>query len=681
MVRKKQVEEQSYWRERWLEYAWWETLGFSEGERPKTRRKNGLKLSFDTGRITLLTPQRYAGQYRTTFRVKPLGKRAWKQVLDRLATTPEALQNLLAGRPGQEIEDLMAELEIELFPSADGDEAFRCDCHEWQCNHRTYLITAVAEQLPQNPFLWLTVMGLERGELLAGISARQEDALPGADGPALDPDRFWSTPADPDQITVRPGEALAPDALLLRLGPLPLTEAAAVVTLVEHREVETEWGERVVQDLVQLSVDQALRRYAKLIGTGAAALAKGGSLPTLAPAKLPGKAVPAKQRLLPELIQAVQEAGRPLSLAELITLAPTAAILESNQAGQKILEVATELPVPLQLVGRFYVADRTRLLEEARFRHTISFIEWHERRLSLDSDWYRALLAAGHGPSVQVTVDEQWFQLSPDQSSPELFAVLAPEVGDELELTPLGPSTLLLRRCERTPVEPASDLRTLATLRPAVQLSQSLSEVEAVELLLAAGCYTADVPPSPVWLLTLVSGEVGPRLSGPDRRVTHPSWRTWHPTLGRKAYGYWSNSRKYENEMERKLYASGTWNRHQLHLALRWLSHWIRVNPGGHDAPASAPSLASLLHYLWIDVQIHAAQNNWATERILELMTAWLTLLSTEQPVVAEHYRPHLAACRLGKLFQQRMLSADKTEGLRWYMRGLQLVGPELLLK
>jgi uncharacterized Zn finger protein len=688
MARKRAAPAPSYWRERWLSYIWAEVFAFEEGDRPAIRRRSGIQLAFTKGRITAEIPVGRYGQHATvTFKVKPLGKRDWKRALDEISGSPEILQALLAGQPGEELEGLLDSLDIELFPLVDRYDDLRCHCdHSWSCNHPANLIYEVGEQLARNPFLWLTVMGLERSELLAAISARQADAMGAPDGPGLAANRFWSTPVDPDQIPVRPGEAVAPDALLRRLGPLSIPEAASVVTLVEKRPVQFEWGTYMVDNLVQVQVEEALTRYARLIGEGAAELAQGERLMLTAPSKLHGKAVPSKQRILPEILAAVQEAGQPLSIPELRLHSPTAQTLGVIQAEQRIMEAAADLPAPFGLVGRFYVADQTTLLEGARFRHTVSFTEWYERCISLDSDWVRALLTAGLQPPFQVTVAERRYWISLEQPSADLFATLAPNVGDEWELTLLDPALPLLRldrRSQQTGAVPqaAADLKALAALREGVLLNGELTEAEGVGLLLAAGTYAADPPPNPVWLLPLVSGEAGPALNGPDRRLIPPSWQAWKPSLGREAFGYWINQNQRELEFEAKLRATGVWNRDQLHDARRWLGHWLRMNPGTHENPAGAPSLTSFLHYLWIDLPQQAVESHWPTQRVPELFAAWFTLLAGDQQGLADHYRPHLAACALTERFQRRAVPDDKEEHISWYSEGMRWIGPKLLFK
>lgn len=681
MRRKKQVQEQNYWRERWLDYAWWAILGFEENERPKTRRKNGLQLSFDPGRVTLLTPQRNYGHHRTTFKVKPLGKRAWKQVLDRLAQTPEVQQNLLAGRPGAELEDLMDKLDLELFPLT-GESAFRCDCEAWQCNHRTYLINAVAEQLEQNPFLWLTIMGLERGELLAGISARQEDALPGGAGPALDQARFWSTPKVPDQITVRPGEAVAPDALLRRLGPLPLPEAASVVTFVERREVKTKWGIEVVQDLVQIPADQALHRYAHLIGTGAAALAKGESMPTLAPAKLPGKAVPTKQRLLPEIIQAVQEAGRPLALSEIAAVAPTASTLSDQQRQRALPDALAELPEPYRIMGRIYVADRTTVLEGARFRQSITFEQWYDRCLSMDGEWIRALAAARSEMPIYVQVGNQRYALHTEhQTLAGLFAALQPNLGDQLEWTVLDPVMPLLGLSVRpTTAKPSAqdavNERARTLLRQVIPSAGFLTDVDSVGLLLAAGLYAGDAIPQPIWLEALHAPEYGLALGGPRRHLIAENWQAWRPRFGRRPLGEWPGGPDQFVAYQHQLHTSGIWSGEDQFRTLHWLREWIRLNPGAHDTKEGAPTIASFLYFLWIELPRLAKGSQRQADRVLEAFTGWFHFLGEQEQTLAEHYRPHLAACGLTEIFQQRIERFNEPD---WLREGCRLIGPELI--
>ncbi|HLO02344.1 MAG TPA: hypothetical protein VK191_04445 [Symbiobacteriaceae bacterium] len=686
MPRKKMAPEPNYWQERWLDYIWFDLHGYDADQRPSLRRRAGIKLSFAPGRITAEIPMgSYGDHCTTTFRVSPLGKRAWKRVLDKLATTPDALRQLMAGRPGEELEAIMAELDLELFPSIEPLDAFRCHCNQWRCNHPANLVYAVGEQVAQNPFLWLNVMGLERGELLAGISARQADAVEGVATHALATDRFWSTPVDPDQIPVRPGKAVAPDALLRRLGQLPLAEAAANVTVVQYRTVESQWGPTHIQELVSLRIDEALGRYAIVIGQGAARLAQEESLVTTAPAKLPGRAVPAKQRLLPEIVQAIQETGQALPVTMLSLYSPTAPILNEAQSRRGIADAVAELPEPYGLVGRFYVADRTTLLDGARFRHSLSFVEWYERRLTLDSDWVRALTQAGIEPPYLLAVGDQKFRLSDnrDRTLADLFDALNPSLGETLELVLIDKTLPMLTISSAAKASRASqvtsDLRATTLLSAAVELDGLRTEEEGVGILLAGGLYAAEPLPSPVWLLSLTAGPSGPACAGPGRQIVAESWRGWQPRFGRKPYGRWYEADSLLRTYTAKLRTTGIWNSEQLTFATRILHDWLQTNPGAQNTLAGAPSLGSFLFYLWLELPARAHEHHWPTEHVPDLFAGWFNLLVQDQPDLADHFGPHLAACALTQQFQHRVLTRSREND--WYMEGMRWIGPKLIFQ
>lgn len=153
---------------------------------------------------------------------------------------------LLAGELPTNIEDVLAPLDLRLFPVDAGEFEITCTCKEankpW-CKHAVCAASLMCERLGENPMLMFSIRGLDGAELierlrerrvLAGRGSRPGDLYtpraPGASdeaSPALEEclEHFWEAGPELGSIHLPIEKPDVGYVLLRRLGPSPFPEA------------------------------------------------------------------------------------------------------------------------------------------------------------------------------------------------------------------------------------------------------------------------------------------------------------------------------------------------------------------------------------------------------------------------------------------------------------------------
>jgi uncharacterized Zn finger protein len=658
----------------------------------RTAAKLSVRLSVAKGRVEAQVEGQTA-----TLKVKPLVDREWKAVLEAVAAQPEPAYRMLSGQFGSEVEEAFAAAGVELFPTLSGLGAFRCSCREPNvCKHICALLVTATVQFDENPFLWLEALGRPRAGLLAALQARMADsaapraarapaspaspaspAAPAPTGGALDPARFWATETDPDTIPVRHGEAgTAPDALLRRLGPLPLPSEQTAVELLVSRT-----GPRGTTVLTRSArpLDEALREYVRYIGEAAGALATGDLSPCFDPEPLPGKPVHLAERLLPEVAEALRDEGAVLSAEQLAARCPT---IGSLPAGKSALpEVLAALPADLVALAGRYAGPRSAVLAGAAFRHVVSYDEHRRGRISADADWGRALQAAGAAPPYRAKVGSPTL----DPTGPDFMSALRLQIGDELWLTVADSAGPLLvaspvQREERTPgLDPNGAAAVNALLRHmAATGHKALPDPESAAVLLAEGHYTRREDQDPAWLLPFQIQGIAPaptggaltRESGPWQPACAQRPATAWPVSDREtALGWFADSEA----------ARGA-GRDEIEAALQAVRWWCSLWHGPQDRVLQVPEVGALLEFLWITAPRHAARHGVQAETVAPALGRWFAVLQARYPELAGAYAEHRAACALGDAHAHRLRTlpgegSPQNAVLGWIVEGYRWLG------
>ena len=227
---------ESWWAERWVG-ALERLITSARLVRGQAYARAGQVLSVaeDAGTVRAKVQGSRRTPYRVTIGLTPLADEAWERVFSELARRPDLAASLLAGEMPRDIDEVFAQAEASLFPTAPDHLRLECSCPDkvTVCKHIVATCYLMGEQLDEDPFLLFRLRGRGQDEVLAGLRRAagggadsgaervdDEGAMATANGAAastpLEAADFWSA-AQPPRIDL-PGEH--PDlSLLRRLGP------------------------------------------------------------------------------------------------------------------------------------------------------------------------------------------------------------------------------------------------------------------------------------------------------------------------------------------------------------------------------------------------------------------------------------------------------------------------------
>lgn len=648
-----------WWGTQWLRYVapLYPMDHFSDGQLKSAQRARA-DLSVQKGKIVAEVLVGTSGRTETaTFKLKPLGERDWKKLLEAIALEPEAARRLLSGSVGPELETLARALGLSLFSEPTGREPWRCTCREWWgCRHLNALILQFASAVDANPFLWLEALGRPRSDLLAGLRSRLADHTPAAGESAaageaeapvsLSAERFWETPVNPDGLRLALPEDGRPDALIRALGPLPVP-----------------LGEQIAE---------VLQEYVVTVGQGARAMAAGDLRLLAVPEKNPGKPLPLAPRLAEEAAAATDREGGLIGVDRLVELCPTAAALPLPDGIRAVHEAVQLLPADYMALAGRYVGPRQAVLAGARFRHVVSFADLRRGDMNFQADWVTALLLAGHEPPFAFTVE--------GHSGPpgSMFEILRPEIGDVIELKVIDPDRPLLRvALGRKSGDREQENRAAVRLlvdHMARTSSVYLREEDAVAVLLAERAAADEV-----WVLALRDESLQPGHGVGWRGITR-QYMGWRPQFGRTPYGYWTGQSQALAWFSGALLRQAG-SRQAVERALACVEWWCRHWVGPQDDPKRVPTIGGLLHFLWNVAPLGATPHRIDLEALPEALALWFEVLSERYPAVAGRYEEHIAACRMTEAYARRLSTAPRNrpvaEVLAWQAEGYAWIGVE----
>jgi uncharacterized Zn finger protein len=225
----------TWWGQRWI--AALEALGALYANRlPRGRtyaRKGAVEeLTVDAGRVIARVAGSRARPYRVTLELPAFDDATWDAITRALAGRVRHAAELLDGRMPEDIDEVLAECGVSLFPAAH-ELATRCSCPDVAnpCKHVAAVHYVLAQSFDADPFLLPTLRGRDRSALLAGLrTVRSGTADPQPDDVAsatplavdtLVARELYASPRALAAVTVRPHPPDDPGAGLRRLGPPP----------------------------------------------------------------------------------------------------------------------------------------------------------------------------------------------------------------------------------------------------------------------------------------------------------------------------------------------------------------------------------------------------------------------------------------------------------------------------
>jgi uncharacterized Zn finger protein len=230
---------ETWWSRRFIELL--ESFGVgSRLQRGRTYARSGQVIELDVEHGVVLAKVQGSRHtpYRVRIRFKALTENQWRRAEKAMAAQALPLAKLLAGEMPNDIEELLEECKLTLFPRSASELAASCTCPDGvnPCKHIAATYYILAERFDEDPFLIFTWRGRDQDELIESLRKRRAPArrvtrtstISAGDShrpePGASPSTasFWSCGPELDAFHVSPLAGEAPDALLRQLGPAPV---------------------------------------------------------------------------------------------------------------------------------------------------------------------------------------------------------------------------------------------------------------------------------------------------------------------------------------------------------------------------------------------------------------------------------------------------------------------------
>lgn len=165
--------------------------------------------------------------YRITVTITPYSKEQIEAIYQELGSQPMIVAQLLNNNLPEEFDELLKNLNLFLIPKYNKEMHVSCDCLDWgdPCKHSAAILYLIAEEIDNDPFLLLKMLGLEKDELLEKLKLRatkEEQPLPATEAfepLSADPDVFWGKACQGQIKPIAPAQF--PAAMIRRLGAIP----------------------------------------------------------------------------------------------------------------------------------------------------------------------------------------------------------------------------------------------------------------------------------------------------------------------------------------------------------------------------------------------------------------------------------------------------------------------------
>ncbi|NYZ13985.1 hypothetical protein HL658_15625 [Azospirillum sp. RWY-5-1] len=217
----------SWWGRRWLEVLHSFQIGarLTRG-RGYARKGQVLDLSVGEGKVTARVQGSRPRPYAVTITLKSLAAKERARVQAALAADVAGAARLLAGEMPETLEDSFHAAGVALFPARLDDLKTGCTCPDWSnpCKHVAAVYCLLAEAFDRDPFLLLTLRGLPRDVVLAGLE--EGEGAPAAEPVPPQPlsaeaVAFWRGGTVPADLVAVAAPADGGATLLDSLGPVP----------------------------------------------------------------------------------------------------------------------------------------------------------------------------------------------------------------------------------------------------------------------------------------------------------------------------------------------------------------------------------------------------------------------------------------------------------------------------
>jgi uncharacterized Zn finger protein len=224
----------SWWAQRWIRLL--EKFGWSarlNRGRSYARHGNVLDLDVQSGLVRAKVQGSRKQPYKVEIGLKPLNKQEWDKVFALLRKKAIYAARLLNGEMPRDIEEIFAAAEVPLFPKSGQDLVMSCTCPDWAspCKHVAAAYYVLGSEFDRDPFLLFELRGRSKDQVMAALRGQRHERPPSARAPRVTSEPledhisdFWEAGEELDDINIQVTPPPVPQAILKRLGPVPLRD-------------------------------------------------------------------------------------------------------------------------------------------------------------------------------------------------------------------------------------------------------------------------------------------------------------------------------------------------------------------------------------------------------------------------------------------------------------------------
>lgn len=169
----------TWWGRRWIEALEKISAEYaSRLARGKTYARTGRAhdLVVKPGKVTAKVTGSRAEPYAIGIAIVPLDDATWKKAIAELARKARYSAQLLAGEMPEDVDVVLRNVGVELFPAKAGDLTTTCSCPDWAnpCKHVAATHYVLGEAFDRDPFLIFELRGRTREQVLAAMRPKKQ---------------------------------------------------------------------------------------------------------------------------------------------------------------------------------------------------------------------------------------------------------------------------------------------------------------------------------------------------------------------------------------------------------------------------------------------------------------------------------------------------------------------------
>ncbi|NTV68108.1 MAG: hypothetical protein HGB06_10615 [Chlorobaculum sp.] len=172
-----------------------------------------------------------ARPYSVSIRLTPYSTEEWQRFVGVLGENPILVARMLGGEMPEGIDRLCSKAGLSLFPKSFKDIEATCSCPDYAnpCKHLAAVFYLLAEAFDRDPFLLLTLRGIEKDALFKALGGSRTDTpeqqtrkkRKSIEPLPVDADAFWGSPEGATLPALHQQPVIASAILVRKLGPIP----------------------------------------------------------------------------------------------------------------------------------------------------------------------------------------------------------------------------------------------------------------------------------------------------------------------------------------------------------------------------------------------------------------------------------------------------------------------------